>query len=176
MSIGVALIISEAERDWRGAADYMYFLGASVRCTPPPGSNSAYPCARTCTARIAAACLAAIAAHRRISRRSATPRRARFTRAARAPLVTHAQASVPSRCRLAERVGPLLGTMREGACGAAGGSEAAAGEPGPARRWPPVTPRPAAPPETRLSHRCGCACALRAHTCHIEKIWCIARY
>ena len=35
---------------------------------------------------------AAIAVHRRISRRSATPRRARFTRASRAPLVTHAQA------------------------------------------------------------------------------------
>lgn len=89
--------------DAPGAADY--FLDASVRCAPPPGSNSAHPCARTRTARVAADCPAAIAAHRRISRRSATPRRARFTRASRAPLVTHAQASVPSRCRLAERVG-----------------------------------------------------------------------
>ena len=160
--------------DAPGAADY--FLDASVRCAPPPGSNSAHRCARTRTARVTADCPAAIAAHRRISRRSATPRRARFTRASRAPLVTHAQASVPSRCRLAERVGPLLGTMREVACGAAGGSEAAAGEPGPVRRWPPVTPRPAAPPGRVCRAAVDALVRSTAQASHIEKIGCNGRY
>ena len=55
------------------------------------------------------------------------------------PSDRHAQAFVPSRRRLAERVGPLLLTTREGATRAAGGSEVAARVLGLARRWSLVT-------------------------------------
>ena len=73
-------------------------------------------------------------------------------RAAYGPFAPHAPRLSPMR-RLCDFALPTCRagwpaawpTMREGACGAAGGSEAAAGEPGPARRWPPVTPRPGAP-------------------------------
>ena len=123
------------------------------------------------TARLLSLCIAASAVAQR--RRAA---HAVHSRASRAPLVTHAQASVPSRCRLAERVGPLLGTMREGACGAVGGSEAAAGEPGPARRWPLVTPRPAAPPGRVCRAAVDALVRSTAQRVPYRKIGCNGRY
>ena len=59
--------------------------------------------------------------------------------------------------------------MREGAAGAAGGSEAAGGELAPARRWPTVTPRPAAPLWTRVWRQRGRTHALRAMYARIGK-------
>ena len=74
-----------------GAGDNL--LGASSCCAPPPGSKSMLVPSRTFALRVAAACPAVCTAHRRGSRRPAAQLRVRFTRASRAPFVTHAQAS-----------------------------------------------------------------------------------
>ena len=60
-----------------------------------------------------------------------SPGHQRLTRPA---LVALAQEFAPSRRGLSELVGPLVATTQDGAVGAAGGSEAAAGELGPARQ------------------------------------------
>jgi hypothetical protein len=78
-------------------------------------------------------------------------------------LVALAQEVAPSRRRFSELVGLRVGTTREGATGGLGGSEAAAGELRPARQWPAVTSRPAAPPGTRLRCTRGHLSTLRAH-------------
>ena len=84
--------------------------------------------ARPLALRIAAA---AVAQRRSAAHGSPAPHAPRLS--------PNAQDFAPSRRRLSELVGLLMGTMREGAAGGVGGSEAAASELGPARLWPQVT-------------------------------------